>query len=157
MELGCYKKFFVYFCNSVALTKILMILTNQKPDNLGIIASTLCVIHCISTPFFFIAQVGSARCCDATPLWWGCVDFFFLIISFLAIYRATQKTLHNWMKHSLWLCWFLMFVLVLNEKIAWIPLHENLLYFSAVALIVLHFYNKKYCQYNTTKCATNER
>ncbi|PKV51378.1 MerC mercury resistance protein [Aquimarina sp. MAR_2010_214] len=133
-----------------------MIFTNQKPDNLGAIASTLCLVHCIATPFIFIAQSCSITCCDVTPNWWKFMDSVFLVISFLAIYRSTQTTASNWMKPSLWLSWFLLFLIIVNEKTAWFPLNENLIYFPALTLIVLHLYNKKYCQCNTTKCCTNE-
>ncbi|MFT5146453.1 MAG: hypothetical protein ACI9H1_001176, partial [Polaribacter sp.] len=34
---------------------------------------------------------------------------------------------------------------------------EQAIYFPALTLTVLHLYNKKYCQCNTTNCCTNER
>ncbi|MDO5974064.1 MerC domain-containing protein [Flavivirga jejuensis] len=134
-----------------------MILTNQKPDNIGAIASTLCLIHCIVTPFIFIVQSCSITCCSATPTWWKFIDYFFLIISFFAIYRSTQTTSKKWIKPSLWLSWSLLFFIIINEKTAWYPLHEYFIYFPALALIILHLYNKKYCQCNLNKCCANER
>ena len=123
-----------------------MILVNQKPDNVGAIASTLCLLHCISTPLIFIAQAGSLNCCSAPPTWWKLIDILFVIISFFAIYNSTRTSSSKLMKASLWFFWFLLFFIILNEKIAWLPINENFIYFPALALTVLHLYNKKHYQ-----------
>ena len=57
---------------------------NFSYDNLGIIASTLCMIHCIGTPFLFIAKACSTTCCADAPLWWKAIDYAFLIVSGVA-------------------------------------------------------------------------
>ena len=133
-----------------------MISLKQKPDNIGALASTLCLLHCIATPFIFIVQSCTTTCCSSTPTWWQFVDYFFLLISFFAIYSATKNTNNNWIKPSLWISWFLLLLIIVNEKTQWIPLNENLIYFPALTLISLHLYNKKFCQCNTNKCANNE-
>ena len=133
-----------------------MILINQKPDSIGAISSTLCLIHCVATPFIFIAQSCTMTCCDGTPSWWKFIDYFFLVISFFAVYRSTQTTSNKWIKPALWFSWFTLFIIIINEKAAWFPLNEKAIYLPALALILLHLYNKKYCQCNTTKCCTNE-
>ncbi|MDB2417976.1 MerC domain-containing protein [Flavobacteriaceae bacterium] len=125
-----------------------MILVNQKPDNVGAIASTLCLLHCISTPLIFIAQAGSLSCCSTPPTWWKLIDILFVIISFFAIYNSTLTSSSKLMKASLWFFWFLLFFIILNEKIAWLPINENFIYFPALALTVLHLYNKKHYQSN---------
>lgn len=134
-----------------------MIFTNQKSDNLGVLTSTLCLIHCIATPFIFIVQSCSITCCDSAPTWWRFIDYFFLVISVIAIYYSTQTTTIKWMKPSLWLSWSLLFLIIVNEKVAWVSLHESFIYFPALSLIILHQYNKKYCKCNITKCCTNEQ
>jgi hypothetical protein len=133
-----------------------MIFIKQKSDSIGAIASTLCLMHCIATPFIFIAQTCSMVCCDKAPIWWSFIDYFFLVISFFAVYRSTQTTSSYWIKPFLWLSWSVFFIIIVNEKTAWFPLSEQAVYFPALTLIVLHLYNKKYCQCNTTKCCTNE-
>ncbi len=133
-----------------------MILIKQKPDNIGAIASSLCLIHCISTPFIFIAQSCSMVCCNKAPAWWTFIDYFFLVISFFSIYQSTQTTSSSWIKPFLWLSWGMLFIIIMNEKMAWFPLSEFAVYFPAITLILLHLYNKKYCQCKTTKCCTNE-
>ena len=51
-------------------------------DKIGIAATALCMIHCIGTPFIFIAKACSTACCAGAPLWWQLIDYFFLIITF---------------------------------------------------------------------------
>ena len=133
-----------------------MIVLKQKTDLIGAIASTLCLTHCIATPFIFIAQSCSIVCCDSTPVWWGALDYFFLVVSFFAVYRSTQTTSSNLIKPFLWLSWSVLFIIIMNEKTTWFSLSEQAIYFPALALIALHLYNKKYCQCNNNKCCTNE-
>lgn len=133
-----------------------MILLKQKPDSIGAIASTLCLIHCAATPLIFIVQSCSLACNHGVPIWWKFIDYFFLLISFFAVYRSTQTTTSNWMKPALWFSWVVLFIVIVNEKLAWFPLNEKIIYIPAMALIGLHLYNKKYCQCNTDKCCTNE-
>ncbi|WP_253256282.1 MerC domain-containing protein [Formosa algae] len=70
-----------------------MILLKEKPDSVGAIASTLCLIHCIATPVLFMVQSCALDGCqvDAVPTWWGFIDYVFLVIAFFAIYRSTKS------------------------------------------------------------------
>jgi len=133
-----------------------MILIKQRPDLLGTFASSLCLIHCLATPFVFIAQSCTATCCSATPIWWKFIDYIFLVVSFFAIYYSTRTTTINWIKPSLWLSWFLLFVIIVNEKIQLVPLPESLIYIPSISLMTLHLYNKRYCNCTDDKCSTNE-
>jgi len=133
-----------------------MILIKQKPDSIGVIASTLCLIHCIATPLIFIAQSCSITHYNSVPTWWGYIDYLFLIISFFAVYRSTKITSLKWIKPALWLSFMLLLVVVLNEKNTWFSLNESFIYVPAISLIALHLYNKKYCQCNQNKCCANE-
>lgn len=134
-----------------------MILTKQKPDNIGAIASSLCLVHCIATPFIFIVQSCSIACCSETPVWWSTIDYLFLIISFFAIFQSTKTTTSKWIKPALWFSWTLLFGIILNEKLAWISLSESAIYIPAILLIGLHLYNRKYCQCSSKTCCVNER
>ena len=69
-----------------------------KADTVGAIASTLCVIHCLATPFIFVVQSCTAACCANAPGWWASFDYIFLLISFVSIYRSTQTTTKKIMK-----------------------------------------------------------
>ena len=133
-----------------------MISIKQKPDILGTLASSLCLIHCIATPFIFIAQTCAATCCDATPIWWKSIDYIFLGISFMAIYWSTKTSTNNWIKPMLWLSWFALLIVILNEKLKLFPLAEAVIYIPALALVILHLYNRKYCKCKTDKCCVNQ-
>ncbi|MGY0392210.1 MerC domain-containing protein [Bizionia sp. KMM 8389] len=133
-----------------------MIFTKQKSDELGVMASGLCLIHCVATPFLFIVQSCSLSGCTDTPVWWRLIDYVFLVISFFAIYQTTQNTSSNWIKPALWWSWGVLFFIIVNEHLAWFSIPEYAIYIPAIALITLHLYNKKYCQCDTNKCCTHE-
>jgi len=126
-----------------------------KSDNIGILASTLCMVHCFATPFLFIAQTCSLTCCEIAPVWWQKIDYAFLAISFFAVYHSTQTTSNNLIKPALWISWLALSTIVLNETLKLIDLLEVFKYVVAFVLIGLHLYNKKYCQCKNDKCCTN--
>lgn len=134
-----------------------MILLKQKADSIGAISSALCLIHCIATPFIFVAQSSLFTLGTAVPSWWKVVDVFFLVISFFAIYRSVKTTSSNWIKPALWFNWVLLFLVIINEKIGVLAIPESSIYIPSIALIVLHVYNRKYCQCSTENCCINEK
>ncbi|WP_067147896.1 MerC domain-containing protein [Pseudotamlana agarivorans] len=127
----------------------------NKPDSLGALSSTLCLIHCVATPFIFIVQSCTVTCCESTPLWWRFIDYFFLVISFFAIYKTSQASSNNLIKKALWLSWGVLAFVIFNESIQLFPLPEYMIYIPALFLIGLHFYNLKYCQCKTNNCCIN--
>lgn len=130
--------------------------TSRIPlDNVGIIAGTLCMIHCISTPFLFIAKACSSVCCADAPVWWQLIDYAFLIISFIAIYFITKKSTLSWIKITFWISWFLLLLTLLNHTFRIISLPEYLIYIPASAIIILHFYNLKFCKCSEDSCCIN--
>ncbi len=132
-----------------------MRLVIQKPDTFGAIASTLCILHCIATPLLFIAHTCAEHGCASAPVWWRSLDYFFLCISFVAVYRTTQTTSKKFMKSLLWLSWTTLFLAVINEKFEFLHLPESSTYVPAITLVVLHLYNQKYCQCKTENCCSN--
>jgi hypothetical protein len=130
-----------------------MILT-QKSDLFGAIASSLCLIHCIITPFIFVAQTCSITCCASAPGWWRSIDIFFLIISFFAIHSSINLTTKKWLKVSFWINWLGLFSLIINENLSIIKLPHEAIYIPSLALIVLHFYNKRYCNSCSNICCS---
>jgi hypothetical protein len=132
-----------------------MIITTVKTDKVGIIASALCMIHCIATPFLFLAKSSSVSCCEDSPNWWSSLDFLFLLISFFAIYQVSKNSTKNLVKYAMWTCWAFLLTILLNEKIHLFSLYEYTIYFPALTLVILHFYNLKYCQCKTDTCCTN--
>lgn len=126
----------------------------QKPDNIGVLASTLCMIHCFATPFIFIAQTCSKTCCDAAPTWWKWFDYIFIIISFFAIHRSTQMSSKRAIKIALWVSWTALLIVIINGSLELLYLSETYKYVAALSLVVFHLYNQKYCQCKNDKCCT---
>lgn len=126
-----------------------------QSDRLGVLASTLCLIHCLATPLIFVAQTCAVTCCASAPIWWLGFDYFFLTISFISVRRSSQITKSTIMKYALSICWGLLFILILNESIEVYLVSKNLLYFVAIVLSGLHIYNLHSCQCNNKKCCTN--
>ena len=124
-------------------------------DNVGIIASSLCMIHCIGTPFLFIAKACSTSCCSEAPLWWQLIDYLFLIISFVAIYFVTKNSIHKWIKISFWITWFILLLSILNHTFPIIEAPKYFTYIPASAVIILHFYNLRFCKWREDSCCTN--
>lgn len=133
-----------------------MIILKDKPNILGTLASLLCLIHCLVTPFIFIAHTAKATCCEAPPVWWKVLDFFFLIISFYAVYWSTKVTAIKWIKPFLWISWAMLMIIILNEKLGLLPLPESLIYIPSISLVGLHLYNRKYCNCINNKCCVDE-
>lgn len=121
---------------------------NFNSDNLGIASSTLCFIHCIATPFLFLLHSSS----HLTPTWWRFLDVVFLLISFFAIYFTIKNTDHKWVKVFLLSAWILLLLIILNEQFHVVEIVEEIIYVPSLVLIVVHYYNKKYC-----KCSSKEQ
>ena len=119
-------------------------------------ASTICMVHCILTPFLFIAQACSASCCESTPIWWQLVDYLFLIIAFFAVYHAARTTTNKLIGKSLWVSWSVLLFVILNLKLQLLDLPSFSLYVPALSLIVLHIYNRKFCHCKTDGCCMDE-
>lgn len=127
-----------------------------KVDNIGALASGLCLIHCVATPFLFVAQAATcsaaAACCDASPAWWGWLDYGFLAISLLAVYFSAQHSPISWMPSALYTSWFVLGLIILNERMGWMELIEEAIYIPAMSLVVLHLYNRRQCQCADDAC-----
>ena len=87
--------------------------STQRSDLYGALASGLCLVHCIATPFLFVAHAGAHHSHEhghghESPLWWGTIDILFLGISLLAVYWSARKSSRNWVNYSLWGTWALL-------------------------------------------------
>lgn len=119
----------------------------SKSDLIGSSASFLCLIHCIATPFLFVAQAEISGHAEAHPMWWGLMDIVFLVISYFAVWWSGQTTTKPWIRYSLWISWIVLTMIILNEKLSVVELPEAIIYVPAISLIVLHLYNRKYCSH----------
>ena len=124
----------------------------KKSYTIGVLSSGLCMIHCLATPFFFVATACSASCCSSAPQWWQWIDYFFLIISFIAVRHSTISTNSKLIELGLWLSWVGLLVFVLNAKFLWFSMSPNMKFIPAFSLIGLHLYNLRYCQCKTKEC-----
>lgn len=126
--------------------------TEIQPDYIGAIAGCICSIHCAATPFLFVAKACSVTCCAETPIWWQLVDYLFLVISFAAIYYATKNSTKRWIRIALWSSWSLLLIAILSETFQTGLLPESSVYFPALAIVGLHFYNYKDCKCAGSSC-----
>ena len=124
----------------------------QKSDLIGASASALCLVHCVATPFIFIASACTKSCCSSAPTWWIWLDFVFLLISFFSVFRSLQTTTKNWMKPLLWGAWCALFAFIFIEQFGTFHLQEGFKHAAASSLVVLHLHNLKYCQCKDDKC-----
>ena len=127
-------------------------LSLKKSDTIGVLSSGLCMIHCLATPFFFVATACTATCCSDTPLWWQWIDYFFLVVSFIAVRHSTISTNSNYVEFGLWVSWVALLIFVLNAKFLWFSVSPNTKFIPAFSLIGLHLYNLKYCQCQKSDC-----
>lgn len=127
----------------------------QKSDTFGIVTSTLCLIHCLATPFIFVAHSSAACCASTTPSYWKFLDYIFLFISFLAVYWSAKNTSKEWVRYGFWSIWGALTLVILNEKFGWFAWPETLIYIPTLGLVALHFYNRRFCQCEEEQCCAN--
>ena len=127
---------------------------SMKSDFLGMIASGLCLIHCVATPFLFVAGAGLGIPSKAQPTWWGYLDPIFLVLSLLAVFWSIQGTSLRWIKFLFCALWLLLLVIVLNEKFELYPIAEEAIYIPTIGLILLHLYNSR-ARHNSTRLVKN--
>lgn len=125
---------------------------SQKSDLMGSVASGLCFVHCLASPFLFVAQAGNSVYSQAVSGWWGRLDYLFLILSLWAVYQSAKTTSKTAMKYALWTSWVILASLILNEKMEAFHIMEEAIYVPALTLVFLHLYNRKYCQCEDEAC-----
>ena len=125
-------------------------------DSIGIIASTLCTIHCIVTPFIFIAKACTATCCSDAPSWWLMIDYLFLIISFIAIFFISKNLSIKWLKNAFWISWIVLLFTIVNHSINITYLAKNFIYIPSILIVILHFYNLQFCKCQNETCCSKE-
>ncbi len=137
---------------NISINKLLFERWKINSDTVGAFASALCMIHCLATPIFFIASACSSSCCNASPLWWQWMDYVFLGISFVAIRTASKSSTKQWVIQGLWINWATLFFLIVNAKLGWFQLAQNIKFIPAFALVFLHTYNMKFCKCEKECC-----
>lgn len=149
MQLSCINGF-------ESKVKMILSILKLKPDNIGALASGLCLIHCLATPLLFLTQACHLNGCHDAPAWWKGIDYFFLIISFFAVYRSVKTTSNKNLAIALWVSWSALCFIILNETFSVIALPEYTIYIAALSLVALHLYNLRYCQCKDESCCVNK-
>ena len=121
-------------------------------DAIGILAGSLCTIHCLATPFLFIAKACSTTCCADAPVWWVMIDYLFLLISFAAIFFISKELNLRWLKISFWTSWTLLLLSILDHSLGISYLPKNFIFLPSFLIIALHFYNVKFCKCKEVAC-----
>ncbi len=137
---------------NISVNKLISDHLKISSDAMGAFASGLCILHCLSTPIFFIASACSSSCCSNTPLWWQWMDYLFIGISFFAIKTASKSSTKQWVIQGLWISWAVLLFFIINLKLELFYLVENLKFVPAFALVFLHTYNMRYCRCEKECC-----
>ena len=127
----------------------------QKSDTLGVMSSALCMVHCIATPFLFLATATSCSqsCCGAAPIWYQWLDYVFILVSFFAVFHSTKSSNVNWVKYALWLSWLALVFVIFNANVfQWYYIPNNIKFIPSFSLFGFHLYNLRYCQCSKNNC-----
>ena len=123
----------------------------MSSDSFGAMCSTLCLVHCIATPFLFLSR-GVAACCATAPTWWKSIDFIFLVLSAFAVLFAMKTSSSNPVRLGLFLSWCFLCATLLNEYMEIITQPSYLIVVPAIMLVGFHLYNKRYCHCGCAVC-----
>ena len=128
--------------------------TNNS-DYFGITSSVLCMIHCFATPFLFITQAQTATIAHEIPFLWQSVNYFFLLLSFIAVYFSIKNSTKFFVKVLLFAFSFMLGFLIINEGLEGFYIQEFYTYLSASFLSLTHIYNLKYCNCKDEECCVH--
>lgn len=109
---------------------------NKSSDWLGIISASLCVVHCLFTPFLLIIASNFN--------WWHELSYLFLIISFFAAFEASKHAINSKVLSIIWISFSLLSICVLFEEEY--PLLHYVSYLASLGIIAGHVYNLTYCK-----------
>ena len=133
---------------------IRMKITLKNSDNLGILSSSLCLIHCFITPFIYMSFTSLFSQNDFLYSSWKGINIIFIVFSLIAVNRSTKKTTSKIIKPIFWFSWCFLFFVLFNEEVKFIELPELVSYLSALNLAGIHVYNLKFCGCKDENCCT---
>ncbi len=114
-------------------------------DYVGITSSGLCLIHCIATPFIFVATASAHAEMSDSPWWWRGFDLFFLLISFTAVYHASRHAHSTFVKVGLYTSFVLLCIVIAIHSFHVVHLDHAWVYLPAALLIGFHVLNRVQC------------
>lgn len=104
-------------------------------DKLGIISSTLCIIHCLSAPILLSMGVGFLH----NPV----IAFIFIFTAFISIYKATKEKLFKGIGSLLWIAFTGFVVSIALENQA--EIFKYTMFIFSALIILGHIYNIRKC------------
>ena len=108
----------------------------NKADLIGILSSSICLVHCVATPLLIAFGAGFIT----NPFF----KYLFLIISFVSIFKATENITSKKISLLLWISfWGFLFSTLFQEESEW--LHYSG-YLFAILIIIGHILNIKHCR-----------
>ena len=129
---------------------------SKKSDEIGMLSSTLCIIHCIATPFLLAAIPGTSVMHHGSQGWWSWLDILFLVISFIAVVWTILPSNKRWLRVSMVVSWLMLSFFILNERLEGLEFPFDMVYFPALALIVLHLVNRRQCRCEAGCCENDQ-
>lgn len=108
----------------------------NKADLIGILSSSICLVHCVATPLLIAFGAGFIT----NPFF----KYLFLILSFVSIFKATENITSKKISLLLWISfWGFLFSTLFQEEYEW--LHYSG-YLFAILIIIGHILNIKHCR-----------
>lgn len=108
----------------------------NKADIIGILSSSICIVHCVATPLLIAYGIGFMT----NPKF----KYLFLIISFVSIFKASENVKHPQIALLLWFSFLgFLFSNLFHEEFHWLDYFE---YFFAGLIITGHILNIKHCK-----------
>lgn len=113
----------------------------NKADLIGILSSSICLVHCVATPLLVLFSVNIFT----NPAF----DLLFLFVALGSIFKATQNTSNIKIALLLWFSFVgFMIATLFHDFFEWL---HYLGYLFALLLIIGHLLNIKNCN----KCSSN--
>lgn len=115
---------------------------SKNADRIGIISSSLCLVHCIALPLLISLQPALISFLHDDMHF---VEYIFLLLSVVAVFFATRSTHMSDSTRKLFYVVLGVFTLsiLLGERFHWL---HYIGYLGSFALIVLHIINIRQCQ-----------
>lgn len=112
----------------------------KNSDFIGFINSTICIVHCLLMPSFYVFFPFL----ESLSFSIFKLDYLFLFISFLSVFNSTNNTPSVKLIVALWIAFLFLAIGVLFEE-DFLLMHL-LTYFGSFGLVILHLINIRICK-----------
>ncbi|WP_044172236.1 MerC domain-containing protein [Flectobacillus major] len=115
-------------------------------DYLGIFSSAICLVHCLATPIimFLKAYYQYSQTQVALDEAHDCWDYVFVLLCFIAVFSTTRSCVSIRIVRAFWLAFLAFAVAIIFEDD--LPFLQYVGYIASLALIVIHFFNIRFCK-----------